>query len=91
MAVKEIKEMTKKAVVEKFQKSPADTGSAEVQIAVLSRRIAKLTDHFKAYPKDNNSKRGLMRVIGQRKRLLNYILRKSPERYTKLTKELGIR
>jgi len=91
MALKDIQEMPKKAVIEKFAKDAKDTGSSEVQIAVISQRIAKLTVHFNQFKKDNISKRGLLRLIGQRKRLLKYLNRVSPDRYKAVTKELGIR
>jgi small subunit ribosomal protein S15 len=91
MAIKEIQEMPKQTLVEKFARGPKDTGSAEVQIAVISQRIKKLEKHFTAFKKDNTGKRGLLRLIGQRKRLLKYLEKTSNERYRALVKELGLR
>jgi small subunit ribosomal protein S15 len=80
----------KKTVIQKYQKHEKDTGSPEVQIAVMSQRIASLTKHFIAFKKDNTSKRGLVRIIGRRKRLLNYLKKISPERYHAVVKKLDI-
>jgi small subunit ribosomal protein S15 len=68
-----------------------DTGSPEVQIAILSERINHLTDHFKTHGKDHHSRRGLLKLVGQRRRLLNYLKDKNVERYRILIKKLGIR
>jgi small subunit ribosomal protein S15 len=81
----------KGAIVSKFQRKPGDTGSPEVQIALLSERIKYLTEHFKVHKKDHHSRRGLLKLVGQRRRLLNYLKRKDIERYRAVTKELGIR
>lgn len=81
----------KKEQIQKFAQHEKDTGSCEVQIAIMTQKIANLTEHFKAFKKDNNSKRGLMRLIGRRKRLLRYLHANSPERYSALTKKLGIK
>ena len=81
----------KKRVIEKFKLHERDTGSPEVQIALLSERINYLTEHFKVHKKDHHSRRGLLKLVGQRRKLLNYIKRKDIERYRGLIQELGIR
>ena len=81
----------KSEVIGKFQRKEQDTGSPEVQIALLSERIRYLTEHFKVHAKDHHSRRGLLKLVGQRRRLLNYLKRKDVERYRTLIKELGIR
>ncbi|MEW5913646.1 MAG: 30S ribosomal protein S15 [Thermodesulfobacteriota bacterium] len=81
----------KSAIVGKFQRKPGDTGSPEVQIALLSERIKYLTEHFKVHQKDHHSRRGLLKLVGQRRRLLNYLKRKDIERYRAVIKDLGIR
>jgi len=81
----------KKQTVVKFRIHKTDTGSPEVQIAVLSRRIAQLTEHFKTHRKDHHSRRGLLTMVAQRRRLLKYLKSCGPERYQKLIQELGIR
>ena len=81
----------KSEVIGKFQRQEQDTGSAEVQVALLSERIRYLTEHFKVHVKDHHSRRGLLKLVGQRRRLLNYLKRKDVERYRALIKELGIR
>ncbi|MBI4773949.1 MAG: 30S ribosomal protein S15 [Deltaproteobacteria bacterium] len=81
----------KKRVIEKFKLHEHDTGSPEVQIALLSERINHLTEHFKVHKKDHHSRRGLLKLVGQRRKLLNYIKRKDIERYRGLIQELGIR
>ena len=82
---------TKKKIIEKFRLHEYDTGSAEVQIALLSERIKQLTEHFKMHAKDHHSRRGLLKLVGQRRKLLNYIKRKDVERYKTVIRELGIR
>ena len=69
----------------------ADTGSPEVQVAILSERISYLTDHFKVHAKDHHSRRGLIKLVGQRRRLLNYLKDKDIERYRALIEQLGLR
>ena len=69
----------------------ADTGSPEVQVALLSERISYLTEHFKTHAKDHHSRRGLLKLVGQRRRLLDYLKRKDTERYAELIRRLGIR
>lgn len=78
-------------IIEKFGKSEKDAGSTEVQIAILSSRISHLTEHFKLHPKDNHSRRGLLKLVGKRKRLLSYLMRKDIEKYRNLKSELNIR
>ena len=81
----------KKELVEKFGSGANDTGKTEVQIALLTERIKYLTDHFKEHSKDNHSRRGLLKLVGQRRRLLDYLTKKDIESYRSLIKELGIR
>lgn len=81
----------KAELVKKFGSSEADTGSIEVQIAILTKEINALTEHFKSHPKDNHSKRGLLHKVGQRKSLLNYLVKNDVTRYRKVVKELGLR
>jgi small subunit ribosomal protein S15 len=81
----------KKKLIKKFGENEFDTGRTEVQIALLSERIKYLTDHFKKHKKDNHSRRGLLQLVGQRRRLLDYLANKDIERYRHLIKELGIR
>ncbi len=81
----------KKEIIEKFKTHPTDTGSCEVQIALLTDRIKYLTDHFKKHKKDNHSRRGLLKLVGQRRRLLRYLQNKDIMKYRELIKELGIR
>ena len=78
-------------VIEKHGRSSSDTGSAEVQIAMLTRRINDLTEHLRTHPKDNYSRRGLLRLVGRRRRFLDYLQRKDLEGYRALIKELGLR
>lgn len=81
----------KKQIVGKYRVHKSDTGSPEVQVALLSRRIAELTEHFKSHPKDHHSRRGLLTLVAQRRRLLKYLKAEQPERYQKLIQDLGIR
>jgi len=78
-------------LVANFQSHPKDTGSPEVQIALLTERINSLTDHFKAHKKDHHSRRGLLKMVSQRRRLLNYLSRAMPERYKSLLAKLGLK
>jgi small subunit ribosomal protein S15 len=82
---------TKSEIISKYKKHDGDSGSPEVQIALLSQRISHLTEHFKVHKKDHHSRRGLLKMVGQRKRLLNYLKAKDIEGYRALIKELGIR
>ncbi len=81
----------KKTVIDKFARHEKDTGSAEVQIAVMTQKIANLTEHFKKFKKDNNSKRGLLRLIGRRRRLLRYLQSVNPANYHTVTTKLKIK
>ncbi|HOV13441.1 MAG TPA: 30S ribosomal protein S15 [Spirochaetota bacterium] len=81
----------KKELISKFGKSQNDTGSTEVQIALLTERIKYLTDHFKSHKKDFNSRRGLLILVGRRRRFLDYLKTTNLESYKKIIEELGIR
>ncbi len=81
----------KKEIIEKFATHEGDTGSPEVQVALLSDRITYLTDHFKTHAKDHHSRRGLLKMVGQRRSLLKYLQKKDINRYRSLIQELGIR
>ncbi|HEY8549770.1 MAG TPA: 30S ribosomal protein S15 [Vicinamibacterales bacterium] len=81
----------KTEIIESFRTHPSDTGSPEVQVAILSDRIAYLTEHFKTHAKDHHSRRGLLKLVGQRRRLLDYLKSKDTNRYAELIKRLGIR
>ncbi len=81
----------KKAMVAKFGETENDTGKAEVQIALLTARINYLTDHLRVHKKDHHSRRGLLKLVGQRRRLLKYLIKTDITRYRKVIKELGIR
>ncbi len=81
----------KKKIIEQFKIHDSDTGSPEVQIALLSARISYLTEHFKVHKKDHASRRGLLKLVGQRRRLLDYLKKQDIERYRSIIKELGIR
>ena len=81
----------KKDIIDEFKLHENDTGSPEVQIALLSNRIKYLTDHFKIHKKDHHSRRGLLKLVGQRRRLLNYLKKRDVEKYRTVIKELGIR
>jgi small subunit ribosomal protein S15 len=81
----------KQEVIKKYATHDGDTGSPEVQIALLTERITYLTDHFKLHAKDHHSRRGLLKLVGQRRRLLDYLRIKSVERYRKIITDLGIR
>jgi small subunit ribosomal protein S15 len=81
----------KKNVIKKYAAHDNDTGSPEVQVALLSERINYLTEHFKSHAKDHHSRRGLLKIVGQRRRLLDYLKVKNLDRYRKLIDTLGIR
>jgi len=81
----------KKEIIDRFKLNENDTGSPEVQIALLSSRIKYLTDHFKVHKKDHHSRRGLLKLVGQRRRLLNYLKKRDVAKYQIVIKELGIR
>ena len=78
-------------LIGQFRNHDTDTGSPEVQIAILSERISYLTDHFKTHKKDHHSRRGLLKMVSQRRRLLDYVRSQDVERYRKIISELGIR
>ncbi|MBD3246852.1 MAG: 30S ribosomal protein S15 [Candidatus Omnitrophica bacterium] len=81
----------KKNLIEKFKEHHQDTGSASVQIALLSERISDLTEHLKKHKKDFHSRRGLLMLVGRRRRLLNYIKKNDPQGYNKVKKELNLK
>ncbi len=81
----------KKVIIDDYKQHETDTGSPEVQVAILTKRINELTEHFKIHTKDYHSRRGLMIMVGQRRRLLDYLKRKSKERYGVLIERLGLR
>ena len=81
----------KKMIIEKYGRTSNDTGSPEVQVALLTQRINHLTEHLKEHKKDHHSRRGLLMMVGQRKGLLNYIRKNNIEKYRSLIAELGIR
>jgi small subunit ribosomal protein S15 len=81
----------KRQIIDRFRLHDKDTGSPEVQVAILSNRINYLTDHFKIHKKDHHSRRGLLKLVGQRRRLLNYLRRTDMQRYQTIIKELGLR
>jgi small subunit ribosomal protein S15 len=78
-------------IIKKYGKGTSDTGSPEVQIALLTERIRELTEHSKTHTKDHHSRRGLIKLVGKRRRLLKYLRRKDLEGYTKLISDLGLR
>ena len=82
---------TKESILVKFAKHEGDTGSPEVQIALLTKRIEHLTEHLKFHKKDHHSRRGLLKMVGHRRRLLNYLQSRDVERYRALVKELKLR
>ena len=81
----------KVGIIDKFKIHEKDTGSSNVQIALLTKRINDLTDHFKTHPKDHHSRRGLLKMVGQRRHLLNYLKSKDPGQYRAIIQELGLR
>jgi small subunit ribosomal protein S15 len=82
---------TKKKIIEEYAIAPGDTGSPDVQIALLTKRIAHLTEHLKEHKGDHHSRRGLMLMVGQRRRLLNYVMKNDVEHYRSLIARLGLR
>jgi small subunit ribosomal protein S15 len=81
----------KEVVIQEYCRSPNDTGSPEVQIALLTTRIKQLTEHLKTHKHDEHSRRGLLKMVGQRRRHLTYLSRKDPERYKEIIQRLGLR
>ena len=84
------KEM-KSEIIEKYKRDEKDTGSPEVQIAILTERINELTEHLKVHKKDNHSRRGLLKMVGKRRNLLNYLAKKDINRYREIVAKLGLR
>ena len=82
---------TKEALITQFATTEGDTGSPEVQIALLTERIAGLTEHLRSFPRDNHSRRGLLKLVGQRRRLLAYLVKKDNARYRAVIGQLGLR
>ncbi len=82
---------TKQKIIEEYATKPGDTGSPDVQIALLTKRIAHLTEHLKVHKGDHHSRRGLMLLVGQRRRLLNYVMKQDVEHYRSLIARLGLR
>jgi small subunit ribosomal protein S15 len=83
--------VAKNEIIEKFKVHPTDTGSSEVQIALITDRIKYLTDHFKVHKKDHHSRQGLLKLVGQRRSLLDYLKRKDVNKYRTILQELGLR
>lgn len=81
----------KEAVIQDFRRHPEDTGSPEVQIAILTQRINDLIDHLRTHKHDHHSRRGLLKMVGQRRRQLNYLNRTEPDRYRDVIRRLGLR
>ncbi len=81
----------KQAIVEKYRRDEKDTGSPEVQVAILTERISELTDHLKEHKQDHSSRRGLLKMVGQRRKLLRYLEDKDVQRYRELISSLGLR
>ncbi len=81
----------KAELIEQYGKTGSDTGTPEVQIAIFSSRISELTDHLKTHPKDHSTRRGLLKLVGKRRRLLNYLMSTDIARYRSIIAELGIR
>ena len=86
-----ITHQSKTALIQDYRTHDSDTGSPEVQIALLTRRIVHLTDHFKTHAKDHHSRQGLLKMVGKRRRLLDYLRRKNPTRYQEVINRLGLR
>jgi len=81
----------KQAIIERFARTPGDTGSPEVQVALLTQRISHLTEHLQTHKLDHHTRRGLLLLVGQRRRLLNYLRKRDIERYRTIIEELGLR
>jgi small subunit ribosomal protein S15 len=78
-------------IINEFKRDEKDTGSPEVQVALLTERIKELTEHLKVHPKDNHSRRGMLKMVGKRRNLLNYLLKKDVNRHRELIQKLGLR
>ncbi|MES9827758.1 MAG: 30S ribosomal protein S15 [Candidatus Thiodiazotropha sp.] len=81
----------KKSVIEEYQRTPGDTGSPEVQVALMTSRITQLTEHFKEHKQDHHSRQGLVRLVNSRRKLLDYLKSNDPDRYKELISRLGLR
>ena len=81
----------KTKIIDEYKRDEKDTGSPEVQIAILTERINELTEHLKVHKKDNHSRRGLLKMVGKRRNLLNYLAKKDINRYREIVKQLGLR
>lgn len=81
----------KQEIINTYRRDEKDTGSSEVQIALLTERITELTEHLKVHPKDNHSRRGLLKMVGKRRNLLNYLAKKDVNRYREIVEKLGLR
>ena len=81
----------KSQIIDKYKRDEKDTGSPEVQIAILTERINELTEHLKVHKKDNHSRRGLLKMVGKRRNLLNYLAKKDINRYREIVEKLGLR
>ena len=81
----------KQEIIETYRRDDSDTGSSEVQIALLTERIKELTEHLKVHQKDNHSRRGLLKMVGKRRNLLNYLAKTDVERYRSIVEKLGLR
>jgi small subunit ribosomal protein S15 len=81
----------KTGIIEEYRTHENDTGSSEVQVALLTQRINELTEHFKTHKKDHHGRRGLLKMVGRRRRLLDYLKGRTPEKYQELIKRLGLR
>lgn len=86
-----ISKEAKAEIIEKYKRDEKDTGSPEVQIALLTERINELTEHLKVHKKDNHSRRGLLKMVGKRRNLLNYLAKKDINRYREIVEKLGLR
>lgn len=86
-----ISKEAKAEIIEKYKRDEKDTGSPEVQIALLTERINELTEHLKVHKKDNHSRRGLLKMVGKRRNLLNYLAKKDLNRYREIVEKLGLR
>lgn len=82
---------SKKTLVEKYQTHKKDTGSVEVQIALITERVSELVTHLEEHKKDSDSRRGLLKMVGKRRKLLNYLAKTDPKKYEKIIKDLGLR
>jgi|TARA_B100001063_G_C16765874_1_gene558601 small subunit ribosomal protein S15 len=86
-----IKKETKSELIKKYSRNEGDTGSPEVQISILTERIVNLTDHFKTHKKDNHSRMGLLKLVSQRRKQLDYLKSKNEDKYKEIIQQLGIR